>query len=85
MGPHPKKRAPTRDAEDFVEVSVKLVKVVSGVTDKAQLYTVDDVRCWLPLSQIKEEELDDQRIKNQVLVKMPLWLAQKSKIEDYVE
>lgn len=79
------KRPPPRDSEEFITVGIKMVKAPTGLTEKAQLYYLDNQKYWLPLSQIKEEELDDQRIKNQVLVKMPMWLAEKNKIDDYIE
>lgn len=84
MGPKSKKPR-TRDHEDFITLEIKMIKIPTGVTEKAQLYTLDGGRYWLPLSVIKEEELDDQRVKNQVIVKMPKWLAEKNKIEDYAE
>lgn len=78
-------KSPRRDREDFVEVSIKMIKVPMAATEKAQLYSLDDRKFWLPFSVVKEVELDDQRIPNQVLVKMPMWLATNNKLEHDIE
>ncbi len=72
----------SRGSDGLEKVSV-LMEVKSDVqTRLARLFFIGDAKYWLPLSEII---VSDTSIPSQKSVEMPLWLARKNGLEDYVE
>jgi hypothetical protein len=62
-----------------------MIKSPTGKTDKAQLYFLDHQEYWLPISQISESVPEGEKNPMIKLVKMPMWLAVKQRLDLNIE
>jgi DNA-directed RNA polymerase subunit E'/Rpb7 len=47
-------------------------------TDKAVQYRIDKMKVWIPISQIRNEDLVKQTVT------LPMWLIEADGLEDYI-
>ena len=47
-------------------------------TDRAIQYKIGDVKIWVPISQIKHEDLGNH------IVELPMWLIESDGLEAYI-